>query len=599
MENKEFTYEFKLLDEGIKLFEEQEYEKSYQYFSEIVKLKNGFNRDLNIRLQTSYFLGLSALKLQYLEVSKECLITLKHDVKPLVNNEKVLQNISDLEVELVKNLLQEGIENGIKGNHEEALKCFDTILELDKNNIEAVYNKGIACYHLKKYKVTKECFIKIYKETNSKIYLLNMGLMFHDMNEDDKAFECLERVTGDIPLTFAKAELLSDLKVPQAKKMSNECFEQITQKKIRENNKYDYMYKCLANLLKEDRDFKQACSIYWKSIKNRDCLKKKKNEESFSYYNSFSPFLYNFLYNLSSVQEKEEIEVFHYTDINALKSILENKKLWVTRADFLNDLTETKYICDIVNSICEEEFAGIKNIKYGLNLFYENKQCDNYMENVDIKKYIENNRTKNKKEIYILSTTQHEDSLPMWLNYSNCDGYNIKINHAKYEKYLKSNGILNLHGEVVYVSCNDKKSSDKREKIINFIKGVYLSGKENNITPIDIEFSIISNLTILALFIKHPGFEYEKEYRFAFFSNYWNGEMGQVYNVLSQIKKFRTKNNKLIPYIEIPINKESIEQITMSPTCNELNEIGLKEFLESIEFNVYDIEKSHIPYRKI
>ncbi|MCY6356865.1 hypothetical protein [Clostridium sp. ZS2-4] len=74
--------------------------------------------------------------------------------------------------------------------------------------------------------------------------------------------------------------------------------------------------------------------------------------------------------------------------------------------------------------------------------------------------------------------------------------------------------------------------------------------------------------------------------------------MEQGYNVLSQIKKFRTRNNKLIPYIEIPINKETIEQITMSPTCNDLNEIGLKEFLESIEFDIDDIEKSDIPYTK-
>jgi tetratricopeptide (TPR) repeat protein len=53
-----------------------------------------------------------------------------------------------------------GVALGNQGHLEEALKCFDSALEIDSRYAQAWYNKGVALYHLKRHVEARQALEK-------------------------------------------------------------------------------------------------------------------------------------------------------------------------------------------------------------------------------------------------------------------------------------------------------------------------------------------------------------------------------------------------------------------------------------------------------
>lgn len=62
--------------------------------------------------------------------------------------------------------------------------------------------------------------------------------------------------------------------------------------------------------------------------------------------------------------------VWHYTDVQGFKGIVESEGLWATNADFLNDPTELKYGVELLIERLSERLAEEKQVEEQANLKY-------------------------------------------------------------------------------------------------------------------------------------------------------------------------------------------------------------------------------------
>lgn len=273
-------------------------------------------------------------------------------------------------------------------------------------------------------------------------------------------------------------------------------------------------------------------------------------------------------------------KLIHYTSINALKSILENKKIWMTHSEFLNDSTELNHFDSL--------------FKESLNKYKQEKEFKKIAFVSEIERAIYEDDT---YEHYILSMSCNPDSLSLWNYYGKKDGYNIIFNRSLWrnfcaylkeinEKYDKQK--LKLYfGEIIY---HDNK---KREKIKERLTALYEYWEKldtNNYYHMR-EFQIAAEFFWkgLRMFFKNKAYKEEQEVRY-------------VLSIPKYIAKkkllFRTLEGSMVPYVEIPLNTNNlISGITIGPKVSiDIAQKGLRRFLQHNDMNI-QIKKSEIPIR--
>lgn len=266
--------------------------------------------------------------------------------------------------------------------------------------------------------------------------------------------------------------------------------------------------------------------------------------------------------------EKEEIlkdgSIYHYTSLQGLKGILEEKVIWLTHYKFLNDPNELNY--------CKQK--SNKNIANALIEIIPNDLIP-----------------------MIASFSENPDSYSLWANYTNHYGVNIEFdieklrqNFQEFQKKQKAKWLkIFVEGRMIYSAELQeniaKEISHKSNKIFNemisdllneFPALKKLNSKEKIKKMASEEMYIlkmkqndkwddfagnIGNLFGRNLFFKSSAFDVEDEYRLCFMINK---------PLLSNQINFNTKNNLLIPYISIPLsinNKKNnpIISITLGP----------------------------------
>jgi tetratricopeptide (TPR) repeat protein len=112
--------------------------------------------------------------------------------------------------------------------NEEAILCYDKILETNPNNIIAMYEKVHCNFALARWEETSRCVNAIHRlEPNNAFYLLNRARVLLDVHKVDEALEYFDKVAtiwpGDSDIWNSKGILLLELgKVDNA----FECFKQ-------------------------------------------------------------------------------------------------------------------------------------------------------------------------------------------------------------------------------------------------------------------------------------------------------------------------------------------------------------------------------------
>ncbi|AZI47257.1 DUF2971 domain-containing protein [Bacillus velezensis] len=292
--------------------------------------------------------------------------------------------------------------------------------------------------------------------------------------------------------------------------------------------------------------------------------------------------------------------LFHYTNIHGLKGIIESNKFWVSHAHFLNDKTEINYTLELSNKVfkefCENLPEKIEVMSGALVLSKQEaiKDLTKYYDVITNAVFNDSNYS-----IYALSFCTNSDSNLLWSNYSNNDGYLIKINFLKFRDCLREKTEHKEHihaGLVIYDMELQKKLLTKLfEFLLRVIKNILyqsvtLSVDQRSVDPADALTYVHYTLTQYSIFFKDQCFSQEEELRIAItlssnFDNY----------------KCRVSNGAFIPYIEVDFEKDCVEGITVGPKNNmDITINGLKHFLILNKYNHIKDEsilKSRIPYR--
>ncbi|MFR6290969.1 MAG: DUF2971 domain-containing protein [Peptococcaceae bacterium] len=307
-------------------------------------------------------------------------------------------------------------------------------------------------------------------------------------------------------------------------------------------------------------------------------------------------------------------QIFHYTSINGLEGILNNKKLHFTNIKYMNDK--------------DEIIAGLESM---LNFFEISKEKQ---------EIILSNYMNIKTETFVCCFSLENDSLPMWNYYTkeiHNQGYNIEFDDKKLvESILRQNPFLDgcdfSFGVVEYSKDNNsaygqnivnevlalmkrfifKNYIQEIEKQLVITEKTVLENWEKEIGDIETRAKelpiylyngekcsferILSSDYIL--FIKRDCFKQEQEFRIVI------TVPDKLLSYLQEKKvyKFRVNNGVLIPYLELSFSAEVVKSITISPTVqSDLIELSIQDFLKYCKLEVSDfskfIRRSNVPVR--
>lgn len=276
--------------------------------------------------------------------------------------------------------------------------------------------------------------------------------------------------------------------------------------------------------------------------------------------------------------------LYHYTNSNALFSILKNNELWASKSNFLNDYKEMQHFKEIFSNV----FAFVRS-KYNNDIVSFFQMVSNDLDDT----YTRSSIGDELDSIFILSFSENPDSLALWSNYSKSDGYNIGFDTEKFFSYQYTKNFDAFYlGKIIY------DESRQAQIILEEIMEIYnlYAAYRNETTDDDVLNICRVVIQFYSIFFKKKEFEQEEEYRIAFIIS--------DKNKISENVKYRLSNGSFIPYLPftIPSNngESAITSIAIGPKNNiDISYYGLKHYLTHngytyIKDNIY---KSAIPLR--
>ncbi|MGJ9385226.1 DUF2971 domain-containing protein [Salipaludibacillus sp. CF4.18] len=279
-------------------------------------------------------------------------------------------------------------------------------------------------------------------------------------------------------------------------------------------------------------------------------------------------------------------KMYHYTSIEGLMGIIKNKKLWMTKSDFLNDSMEVIYITNIIDESLDI-FSELLIKEYGKGIKendYYKTMLEKFTEAVD-SRFV---NVQELIEIYVLSLSEKGDSLTLWGNYAKGDGYNIGFDSKSLldDFHDENDDFFIVYGNVIY---------DREEQIEMLASSLIKTFKNiNSQEPelIELESKLLpyykSVIISYSIFFKHDSFKAEEEFR-----------------VVATIQdkadvEFRSNNGVITPYIDQEFKKLPIREITIGPKNNsDIAEKGVNFYIERLGEDIEDItvKKSNVPLR--
>ena len=275
--------------------------------------------------------------------------------------------------------------------------------------------------------------------------------------------------------------------------------------------------------------------------------------------------------------------IYHYTDLNATKSILENSKLWLTDYNFLNDKQEFNHGFNILIE-CLEEFDDFPD-ECSENFIHRFREAVKFIKQ-------DNFSMLEKNKIFVTSFSMAPDSLNQWRSYGM---FSVEFNETFFPElqekedlyYLDCHYILDYHETKEYAEILIK------EKILPVL--LQLSDRQHMIL-MDLELSYL--IDIYALSFKDGAFVDEQEMRLVVSCAPDEDSI-----------QFRAKGNILIPYLELELSPLSINSVTIGPIDNQsLSASSLNMLASKISRRVQmnndneyflTIETSDIPFRSL
>ena len=303
--------------------------------------------------------------------------------------------------------------------------------------------------------------------------------------------------------------------------------------------------------------------------------------------------------------------VYHYTSPTGMFSILNNRTLWFTDCEYLNDMGEFEYISKPLGKVFAELMEEGEDVKKVLVELAELLFLFPY-DDISIKDFDYNMRNmRNGKfklklthhRYYALCTSVNTDESGMWNYYLKngaYQGYSLGINREFIESQLSAlcknhDGLNFFEGRIIY--DEEEQIKEIRCKLEELVKLDIDAAKE--------EFREYINKQ--KAFFKSPAFSHEKEYRFILKAgiNFKCLKAGINFKCIDKVlsREFRVGESGIItPYIEWKYSSNEREklfnQITLAPMMElKLTRESFRRFFSFKEFEEIAIEESSIKMR--
>lgn len=291
------------------------------------------------------------------------------------------------------------------------------------------------------------------------------------------------------------------------------------------------------------------------------------------------------------------MNLYHYTDLNAVHSILDTHKIRMTDIRFLNDKTEYLKGLEILREASHDVF--LQTSKY-------DDEFANVTEEWLEKAFEELFDFENASEMfYVASFSRSSDTLSQWRSYGmfaiEFDGEKLanRVSKWAFKETQSTNKTVNIE----FIECHyvlDLQDAIEealdliRTKVVDTIYDWWMPN-----SPIEINMHLYRDLreiiSMLATTFKHSSFIEEEEVRLVISDNIVYGNIN-----------FRTKNNILIPYYELDVSAEAISGVKIGPVENQkITEQSLYMYnlhrAAKLGGDAYllNIETSDIPYRTL
>ncbi|MCX0501623.1 DUF2971 domain-containing protein [Erwinia billingiae] len=291
------------------------------------------------------------------------------------------------------------------------------------------------------------------------------------------------------------------------------------------------------------------------------------------------------------------MNLYHYTDLNAVHSILDMHKIRMTDIRFLNDKTEYLQGLEILKEASHEIF--LQDSKY-------DKEFANVVDGWFKEAFKELFDFENAIEMfYVASFSRSSDTLSQWRSYGmfaiEFDGEKLQDRVSKwaFEKRKSTRKLVNFE----FIECH--YVFDKNDAIVEAselirtkaIDAIYDWWQPNS--PIKQNIYLYRDLretiSMLATTFKHDSFNEEQEVRLVISDK-----------IVSKQIKFRTKNTVLIPFYELDVSAEVISGVKIGPVEDQrITEQSLYIYnlhraakLGGDKY-ILNIETSDIPYRTL
>ena len=309
--------------------------------------------------------------------------------------------------------------------------------------------------------------------------------------------------------------------------------------------------------------------------------------------------------------EKNTLTAYHYTSPSAFHSIINAGFVRFSDIRYMNDKSETVYAVKVLLDYLDEhpgEYLFVRNVLdvlIGKNNYSDIQELKvtsitfNSIPNFDY--------MPTRNFLFCLST--EKDSLNMWNYYvqnGHYEGFNIGFGLSELIQTFDTASEKEMDGFSVYYG----KVIYKKEKQFEVIKDIVERIEKKNTYAINplIPFAALSlrgEIESKGLFIKHPEFSSEHEYRIVV-----HIAEERIPHTAEEAKKYFGENNKLIvedfcvkngmivPFLKVKIPTNSISKVTISPIAEfELASKSAAEFLRIKGFNKAEVVPSKIPIR--
>ncbi|AFE61305.1 hypothetical protein Q7S_25776 (plasmid) [Rahnella aquatilis HX2] len=289
------------------------------------------------------------------------------------------------------------------------------------------------------------------------------------------------------------------------------------------------------------------------------------------------------------------MNIYHYTDLNAVHSILDTHKIRMTDIRFLNDKTEYRQGLELLEEASHEIFH--KKTMYSKEFV---ETVEKWFPRV-FKELLDMEYAN--EMFYVASFSLSSDTLSQWRSYGMfaviLDHDQIWKDIDKIDLRIKYKGRTKIYFLECYYVNEKHKALGKAKallhsKVLGLLNDFWLYDDPNK-HNLDLYTDLKERVSMVATIFKHSCFAEEKEVRLVISDK-----------TVSKKILFRVKNNLLIPYYEYALSPEIFTGVRIGPLENqELTTQSLRIYAahrqEKLGRKQYPlvIEKSEIPYRTL